>query len=217
VTGGSKTTDCLSFYFSFRSPYAWLAFHRLGTIVDRLPVAVEYIPLFPPKLLSGDLVLSKAKSAYVAEDVGRLADAYGLGLRWPKPFDTDWKRPHASFLFALDQGRAVEFGQAAFTARFSRGEDLGDGRVLAAVAERCGLAADAVLRSADGHALQRRLLKGVIRGQRAGLFGVPFFVYRDKHYWGNDRLEWLLRDVAAVKEIPLSDLAANVFACPSPL
>lgn len=202
----------LNFYFSFRSPYAWLAFYRLSKISDRLPVSIEYIPLFPPKLSPGDPVASRQKTAYVAEDVARFAKAYGLQLQWPKPFDTDWKRPHAGFLYALDQGRAVEFGLAAFSARFSRGENLGDDETLAGVAEHCGLEPDAVIRSADDHALQRRVLKGVVRGQREGLFGVPFFVYGPHRYWGNDRLEWLLRDIAIDSGREVPDLKGDLFA-----
>lgn len=202
----------LRFYFSFRSPYAWLAFYRLSKISDRLPAPIEYIPLFPPKPFPGDPVASPQKTAYVAEDVGRFAKAYGLPLQWPKPFDTDWKRPHAGFLYALDQGRAVEFGLAAFAARFSRGEDLGDDATLIGVAERCGLEPDAVIRSADDLALQRRVLKGVVRGQREGLFGVPFFVYGPHRYWGNDRLEWVLRDIAADSGRKVPDLKNDVFS-----
>jgi hypothetical protein len=62
---------------------------------------------------------------------------------------------------------------------------------LALIAEQCGLEPNAVIRSADDRSLQRRVLKGVVRGQREGLFGVPFFAYGPHRYWGNDRLEWL--------------------------
>jgi 2-hydroxychromene-2-carboxylate isomerase len=202
----------LSFYFSFRSPYAWLAFYRLSWIKDRLPVSIEYLPLFPPQRFPGDPVATPQKMAYVVEDIGRFARPYGLPLHWPEPFDTDWKRPHASFLYALDAGCAVEFGLAAFAARISRGQDLGENDTLAAIAEQCSLGPDSVLRSADQNALQRRGLKGVVRGQREGLFGVPFFVYQGRHYWGNDRLEWLLRDIATDSDLEVPDLKCNVFS-----
>jgi 2-hydroxychromene-2-carboxylate isomerase len=41
--------DSVRFYFSFRSPYSWLAFHRIDRIVDECPVRFEYIPVAPSK------------------------------------------------------------------------------------------------------------------------------------------------------------------------
>jgi hypothetical protein len=46
------------------------------------------------------------------------------------------------------------------------------------------------------------------------LFGVPLFVYRDGRYWGNDRLEWVLRDIAGATGLDTPDLSEDVFACP---
>jgi 2-hydroxychromene-2-carboxylate isomerase len=39
--------DSVRFYFSFRSPYAWLAFHRINHLVEGCPVNFEYIPISP--------------------------------------------------------------------------------------------------------------------------------------------------------------------------
>jgi hypothetical protein len=48
------------------------------------------------------------------------------------------------------------------------------------------------------------------------LFGVPTFVFEGRLYWGNDRLEWLLRDlfVHLGREVP--ELDSNVFRSPCP-
>jgi 2-hydroxychromene-2-carboxylate isomerase len=207
----NQQSNHLTFYFSFRSPYAWLAFYRLSKIVSNLPVTIEYVPLFPPKPVTGDLNGNPNKSAYVTEDINRFTNAYGLDLQWPKPFDTDWKRPHASFLYALDQGRAVEFALAAFMARFSAGKDIGQDDTLAKCAEQCGLEPDSIIQSADDSLLQRRVLKGAVRAQREGIFGVPFFIYGGSRYWGNDRLDWLLRDIFAQTGIELSTASGSMY------
>ena len=202
----------LSFYFSFRSPYAWLAFYRLSKIASILPVPIDYIPLFPPKPVTDDSIGNPNKSDYVTEDINRFANAYKFDLQWPKPFDTDWERPHSSFLYALDQGRAIEFGLAAFNARFSASKDIGLDDTLAGVAEQCGLQPDSVIQSADDNFLQRRVMKSAIRSQREGIFGVPFFIYGGSHYWGNDRLEWLLRDIFTQSGIDLSTWSGSMFS-----
>jgi 2-hydroxychromene-2-carboxylate isomerase len=42
-------TDKLQFYFSFRSPYSWLALYRINLNRKDLPVDIEMIPVFPAK------------------------------------------------------------------------------------------------------------------------------------------------------------------------
>jgi 2-hydroxychromene-2-carboxylate isomerase len=81
--------DSVRFYFNFRSPYAWLAFHRIDRIVDECPVSFEYIPVTPSAAFQVGTSVNSAKRAYIHEDIARFADAYGLTLRWPDPFDTE--------------------------------------------------------------------------------------------------------------------------------
>ncbi len=40
--------DHVRFYFSFRSPYAWLAFHQAPPALRELPVELKLVPVFPP-------------------------------------------------------------------------------------------------------------------------------------------------------------------------
>jgi hypothetical protein len=49
-------------------------------------------------------------------------------------------------------------------------------------------------------------MNGMLRGNRDGLFGVPLFVYDEKKYWGNDRIEWLIRDIYRQTGRNISDL-----------
>jgi hypothetical protein len=90
---------------------------------------------------------------------------------------------------------------------------------LALIAEHCGLEPDAVIRSTDDRSSQRRVLKGVVRGQREGLFGVPFFVYGPHRYWGNDRLEWLwqwrIADLEPFAQLNADPRVAETFQRPA--
>lgn len=90
---------------------------------------------------------------------------------------------------------------------------------MALIAEHCGLEPDAVIRSTDDRSSQRRVLKGVVRGQREGLFGVPFFVYGPHRYWGNDRLEWLwqwrIADLEPFAQLNADPRVAETFQRPA--
>lgn len=187
--------ESVRFYFSFRSPYSWLAFHRIDGIVDECPVSFEYIPVIPSEAIQSGASVSPTKRAYVAEDIARFADVYGLTLRWPDPFDTEWLRPHAAYLFTEAQGHGRAFALSAYTVRFSADRDIGTDQGLEQIAHSCGLADEALIEAADGPGNQEGILNRMRLGRDDGLFGVPFFVFRGHKYWGTDRIEWLLREV----------------------
>jgi 2-hydroxychromene-2-carboxylate isomerase len=209
----SEPAETVRFYFSFRSPYSWLAFPRMELAAQHAGLALEYIPVFPPADFPNDPTRPPSKAAYILHDVQRLARAYGLDFKMPAVLDCEWVRPHAAFVHAHDQGRGPAFARAVFTARFSRGEAVADDAVIAACAEEVGLAAAPLLAAQDDRQLQERVVLGMIRGvQEDGLFGVPLAVYRGERFWGNDRIEWLRRHVDQLRGLAVPDLSTDPLA-----
>ncbi len=206
--------ETVKFYFSFRSPFAWLAFHRYPLAFGGLPVTVQAIPVFPPPGFANDPTAVPAKGTYVIEDAARIAQAYGLRVQSPTTVDTDWMRPHAAYLHAADQNRAEAFGAAVFAARFSEGRDIGTNEVLADLATACGLDAAAVVAAAGDPSTHARVMEGMAAALADRIFGVPTFIYRGQRFWGNDRIEWLLRAIRQDLEMAVPDLASNPLAPP---
>lgn len=206
--------ETVRFYFSFRSPYAWFAHYRTEAALAGLPVTLHHIPVFPPEDYPDDSRANPAKCEYLDADVARFAKAYGFDLRLPDPFDTDWLRPHAAYLYAEDRGRGRDFALAAFSLRFCEGRDIGTDAAIADVARVAALEPHAVLEASDAPAFHERILAGFKLAQQDRLFGVPFFVYRGERFWGNDRVEWLKRAIECDLGKPVPDLTSNLLAPP---
>src|SRR5262245_41208996 len=142
-------STAIRFYFSFRSPYAWLAAERLQTELGSLGVAIEHIPIYPtPGVFPNDPAAMPAKLAYMVQDVRRLVRERGLTLKFPAPADPDWSLSHAAFLGAQQRGVGHAFMLEAFRKRFSEGLDLGDDDVIADAGLRAGLDRDTILSAA---------------------------------------------------------------------
>jgi 2-hydroxychromene-2-carboxylate isomerase len=203
--------DDVRFYFSFRSPYSWLALVRIDAALADLPVKLEYVPVFPPPNFANDPTAVPNKLAYIQQDVARIAAAYGLPFKMSDKLDCEWVRPHASFLYASDRGTGPAFARGAFDARFSRGMDLGDDAVLAEIGAGVGLDAQAVIAAARDPELQTRVVQGMMRGvQEDSIFGVPYFVHRGERYWGNDRIDWLVRAIKRAHGMQVADLTRDL-------
>ena len=192
-----SSLSAIRFYFSFRSPYAWLATERLEEELGDLGVEIERVPVFPtpelsPELFQKDPSVIPNKTLYMVQDVSRLARERGLSVRFPSPIDPDWSISHAAFLGAEREGKGHAFMLEAFRQRFCKGLDLGEDEVIAAAARRADLNADVILSAAHSDELRSRVSAGWRLGiERDRIFGVPSFVYAGKLYWGQDRMHFL--------------------------
>lgn len=189
----ADSTASIRFYFSFRSPYAWLAGERLEAELGDLGVPIERIPVYPtPGLFPNDPAAMPTKVAYIVQDIRRLTRERGLTVRFPSGTDPDWSLSHAAFLGAQQQGAGHGLMLELFRKRFCEGLDLGDDDVIADAAQRAGLDRDSILAAAHSDALRAEAAGGFRLGiERDGIFGVPSFVYAGKLYWGQDRMHVL--------------------------
>jgi 2-hydroxychromene-2-carboxylate isomerase len=200
----------VTLFYSFRSPYSWLAVRRLQRV--ELDAELRCVAVFPPPGMTPASTSSPRRLAYTRDDATRIAAAYGYTVRWPETLDTEWVRPHGSAYWATEAGRGNEFILAAHAARFERGEDLGDAAVLAGIAREVGLDGDACVAAADEPARHSQVWKGMAEAQATGIFGVPTFVLDGELFWGNDRLEWLVRRLEQTRGRAVPDLAAQPLA-----
>ncbi len=194
----SSNQNSIRFYFSFRSPYAWLATERLESELGDLGVEIARLPIYPtPELFPNDPAAMPDKVAYIVQDIARLARERGLTVRFPSAADPDWSISHAAFLGAERQGAGQSFMLEVFRKRFGEGLDLGDDSVIADAARRAGLDPEAILSAAHSEELRAEASAGWRLGvQRDRIFGVPSFVYAGKLYWGQDRMHFLRSAVA---------------------
>jgi 2-hydroxychromene-2-carboxylate isomerase len=183
----------IRFYFSFRSPYAWLAAERLEAELGDLGVPIERLPIYPtPETFPNDPAAMPDKIAYTVQDILRLVRELGLTVRFPPPGDPDWALSHAAFLGAQQRGAAHRFMLQVFRKRFRDGLDLGAEDVIADAARETGLDSAEILAAARSAGLRAQAAAGWRRAaERDRIFGVPSFVYAGKLYWGQDRMHFL--------------------------
>jgi len=198
-------------FWSFRSPYSYLATPRLVEL-DRLydldlrirpvlPIAVriegffeKVNPLWPP---------------YVLRDTVRIAEKEGIPYGWPRPdpivqeFPSRRVAAEQPYIYRLTRlgVAAVEAGRGlAFIDEVSRliwgGTVIGwhEGTHLADAAARAGL--DLAALDAKASADAARLDDVIEENQRAltaaGHWGVPTFAFEGEPFFGQDRIDLLL-------------------------
>ncbi len=189
-TGGPD----LDFFFSFRSPYSYLAYERTLRLCDHYGVQCALRPVLPirmrgvpvPQKKAIQFVLDCASEARaLGVPFGNIADPLGAGV----------ERAYAIWPYAKKLGLEREWFRAAFTAAWSEGVDLATDAGLLDVAERVGIDA-ATVEAALADDGWRSLIEENMEAQKAaGFWGVPAFVYGDAKSWGQDRLVLIERAI----------------------
>jgi len=201
--------DCpVDLFWSFRSPYSYLAVPGAQQLVRDFDVEARFRPVLPlavrdPSFFSPDNV---KRAKYIRVDWPRRAEMLGMPHAWPSPdpivqdmqsYRIGPERPYIHRLTRLGveaerRGRGIEFARAVSLLIFggTRNWQLGDH--LAGAAQCAGLdlaAMDAAIAAPAGHdaeidANQRSLAA-------AGHRGVPTFVFEGEPFFGEDRIDTL--------------------------
>ena len=184
----------VKFYLAYNSPYSFLASTRIEKEVAQCGAELKYYPVYSPRR-GGGPEPNLPRVRYMFEDVGRFANAYGLQLN-PGPF-ADSRKACLGFFFADGKGRGKAYQEAVYRARWLEAEDIGQEATLAGMAERAGLDRQEFLVALQDPRYEAALEGCNKEAETNEVFGFPFFIYRDQKFWGNDRIEWLVRALKA--------------------
>lgn len=198
-------------FWSFRSPYSYLAAPRLAEIARDYDVEMRVRPVYPLAVRVEGFFKRQDRRwpMYVARDAFRTAQMLGLPFGPPRPDpivmdfatgDVAKDQPYIGRLTRLGQA-AVEAGRGLpFIVEVSRliwggevqGWDQGDH--LARAAARAGLDLAALERTiaTDAERLDAAIQESHARMEEVGHWGVPTMVFQDEPFFGQDRIETLL-------------------------
>jgi 2-hydroxychromene-2-carboxylate isomerase len=179
----------VSFVFDVISPFAYLAFQRLGELPAN--VQLELVPVLFAGLLQHFGQLGPAEIASKRRFTYRFAlwraSKLGLPMRMPPahPFN-----PLAALRLIIAAGSDRRAAGAALDAVFRDGRDVSDPLVIADLARTLGVA-DPEAALADP-AVKQRLRENTDGASARGIFGVPTLVIGEEIFWGHDGFDMAL-------------------------
>src|ERR1700691_2007207 len=192
----------IKLYYDYKSPSTYLAMHPAYALMESHRVRLHYIPheLNVRGAFGGELTQRTErdwrKVRYLYLDARRYANARGMIIRGPqKIFDS--KLALMSGLFADQHGLFRLYSDRVFERFFKRELDLENADALAVVIKETGLDPGAFQRYA-AHDGPRDLSEAFAAGARDDVFGVPTFIVDGEPFWGNDRVEWIIKKLDAM-------------------
>lgn len=198
-------------FWSFRSPYSYLALPKTRRVVERYDVTVNARPVYPLAVRVPGFFKKADPNfpRYVFRDSIRVAEMEGIPFRFPRPdpidqnmttLDVAPEQPRIRRLTRLgaaaqEQGRGLAFiSEVATTLWSGQCEDWTQGDHLARAAERAGFdlaALDAAI-AADPDHYEKIIAGNEAAHAASGHWGVPCFVFEGEPFFGQDRIDMLV-------------------------
>ncbi len=204
------TPITLPCFYSLSSPWAYFAGPKLQDIVRRHHVTLVLKPYDFQAIaaVTGSVPLRTRpapRRSYHTLELERWRDYLGMPLvLTPKHYpwvvtDPDWnKRPGWMVIAAQALGHdAFRLSHALLRALWAEERNTADADVRRAIAEENGMDGAALVAaetSAEVQALYQRFTDEAVQH---GVFGAPTFLLNGERFWGQDRLDFLDRALAA--------------------
>ena len=186
----------LELWFSFRSPYSYLAIAQIGAIVRDLDVDLRLRPVLP--LVERGAQMPRVKAMYLAKDAHREARRLGIPFgHIADPLGAGARHALAIMRAASAAGLGLAFAESAMRGVWAEALDLASYVDLRTIVERAGLGWDDARAAMADEAWKVEVADAAADLNAAGLWGVPSFRIGDYATWGQDRLPYLVDRVRA--------------------
>jgi 2-hydroxychromene-2-carboxylate isomerase len=192
----------LKFYYDFKSPFTYLALAPALALERSHRVSLRFIPRdFEPRIAYGGELEERQphdwnKVRYLYADARRFANERGIIIRGPqKLFDS--RLAMMSGIYAERHARFRDYAPIVFERFFKRELDIEDPAALAVVLRETGLDAEDFARYAAS-AGPGDLERARAEADRDGVFGVPTIIVSGEPFWGNDRIDWVVKKLDAM-------------------
>lgn len=196
-------------FWSFRSPYSYLALAQIIKVVERYDLTVDIRPVYPLAVRDPGFFNNPLFPTYILRDAARVAEYENIPYHWPRPDPIEQnmetreiapEQPRIVRLMRLsaaarEAGKGFDFVAETATMMWDgkvKGWDQGDH--LARATERAGLS----LTDLDA-AIERdpQRYDAIIEDNQdahaaSGHWGVPTFAFEGEPFFGQDRIPMLL-------------------------
>ncbi|QET03608.1 MULTISPECIES: 2-hydroxychromene-2-carboxylate isomerase [Cupriavidus] len=196
----------VEYFMAPQSPFVYLGHARFAEIAARHKAQVVLKPFDLGKLfsVSGGLPLAQRppqRQAYRLVELERWAEFLGMPVNLHPTFFPVSGDPAAKIIIAaqLAHGttRALALAGAYCRAVWAEQRNIADPATLTQIADENEFDGANLLKASEAQAVQAAYAQNTQDAISAGAFGAPWFVLDGQPYWGQDRLEFLDRALAA--------------------
>jgi 2-hydroxychromene-2-carboxylate isomerase len=192
------TEQCsVRFCFDYASPWTYIADCRVDQALAGLRVDIQYIPVYLRgfEMFRSGMPYTPAKLAYIARDMQRCASFHGIPLETPSHFPINGLHLLRATVALEGRPERDTYRRAAYRATWVDDRNVSDPAVAIEIGAELGLGREEFSAAIAAPAVKDALKENTERAIAGGAFGVPTFFVGEEMFWGQDRLDFVRREV----------------------
>ena len=186
------------FFFDFASPYSYLAHKQIRNIEYQHNIEINYMPI----LLGGLLKLAEIKAAafipskakFMIKDCKLFAEKLNIKFKFNSYFPIQSLNLMRGVLIARKENKTSLYIDKFFDACWKDGLNLNDQKIVDKILEDLNFNIENFKLEISEQEIKDELKKRTKDAFLKGVFGAPSFIINNKMFWGQDRLEFVLKE-----------------------
>ena len=196
MTSNKKQVE---FFFDCSSPWTYLAFIEILKLSSRQNLNIIWKPILVGgvfNIVNQDVYEFRKKPnpkklTYSNNDLRLWSKLRGININFPKVFPVNSVKAMRGCLFAQKENELVNYAKNIFQAYWGKGVDISQEDLLLEIVKTSNLSPEEFKKFIDSQEAKNLLKENTEDLIQRGGFGSPTFFYKEKMFFGNDRLHLL--------------------------
>ena len=188
------------FYFDFISPYSFLAHKEIRKIENKEGCKIRYIPILLGGLHNLHGIKAPAfipaKAKHMIKDCKLIAEKNNIKFKFNSYFPIRSLNLMRGVLVAEEDNIKNYYIDNIFNTIWQDGLNMNDEIIIQKVLKNLNTNPKTFALRSTSSLIKDSLRKKTTEAYEKGIFGAPTFVVNDKIFWGQDRLEFALKEAS---------------------
>jgi 2-hydroxychromene-2-carboxylate isomerase len=188
------------FYFDFVSPYSFLAHKEIRKIEDRIKIKITYKPMLLGGLHNLHGIKAPAfipaKAKHMVRDCKLIAERNSVKFKFNTYFPIKSLNLMRGVLVAEEDNIKNYYIDSIFNTIWQDGLNMNDDNIIQKVLKNININPKTFSLRSTSSLIKDSLRKKTSEAYEKGIFGAPTFVSNNKIFWGQDRIEFVLKEAS---------------------
>ena len=186
-------TKELDFYFDFISPYTYLAYKKIQSLPKN--IKINYKPILLGGLHNLEGITAPAfirpKLKHMINDCLLIAKKNNFYFKWNSKFPINSLNIMRGY-FVINLKNKDKYIETMFNAYWKDDLDISKEEILKPLLDQCKIDKNIFFKTIKDLVIKENLKEATKNAHEKGIFGAPTFIFNNKIFWGQDRLEFAL-------------------------
>ena len=189
----------VDFFYDFSSPYTFIAHKKIKEIKKNTNIDFLYKPMLLGGLHKLAGITANAfighKNDFMIQDCIMVSKKLGINFYFNDKFPINSLYLMRGTL-VLEENLLEKYIDIFFESYWQLNLDLSDRKIFEKKLNEIGVDINKFFNDIENQAIKDKLKEITNEAFTKKIFGAPSFIYKDKVYWGQDRLDYVIDDIS---------------------